>query len=229
MVARAPLSVRPLVCVCVCGVHQACAQLPVACVVVGAHVLLQLGEASGPKGPQFSSQAGQRTRSEALDASLPSALPSSSPPPLPLQVMTNRPICDSAVYTRDTHPRWRFLRPCALCTHPTRTSAIAISSASCSVTGNHRTRELGIVRVPPSDSAVDAPLRDDMLGQRIVDDGMRLRWRNTDLRRFDGAVPMVDANTIVCDARALVLLHDAGALAAGDRHAAHVRADGRAA
>ena len=142
------------------------------------------------------------------------------------QFMTNRPICDSAVYTRDTHPRWRFLRPCALCTHPTRTSAIAISSASSSVTGNHRTRELGVVRVPPSDSAVDAPLRDDMLGQRIVDSRMRLRWRNTELRRFDGAVPMVGANTILRDARALVLLHDAGALAAGDLHAAHVKADG---
>ena len=98
--------------------------------------------------------------------------------------------------------------------------------ASSSVTGNRRRRELGVVRVPPSDSAKDAPLRDDMLGQRIIDGGMRLRWRNTELRRFDGAVPMVDANTIVCDARALVLLHDAGALAAGERHAADVRADG---
>ena len=71
-----------------------------------------------------------------------------------------------------------------------------------------------------------APLRDDMLGQRIVDSRMRLRWRNTELRRFDGAVPMVGANTILRDARALVLLHDAGALAAGDLHAAHVKADG---
>ena len=77
-----------------------------------------------------------------------------------------------------------------------------------------------------SDSAVNAPLRDDMSRQRVFDDAMRLRWRNTELRRFDGAVPMVDANTIVCDARALVLLHDAGALAAGEMHATHVKADG---
>ena len=55
---------------------------------------------------------------------------------------------------------------------------------------------------------------------------MRLRWRLTEFRRFGGAVPMVDANTIVCDARALVCLHDAGALAAGELHAAHVKADG---
>ena len=98
--------------------------------------------------------------------------------------------------------------------------------ASSSVTGNRRRRELGVVRVPPSDSAKDAPLRDDMLGQRIADGTMRLCWRITELRRFDGAVPMVDANTTVCDARALVLLHDARALGAGDLHAAHVKADG---